>query len=260
MPRLTDQTLIRAILETERPWTAYALADLEPVYSQYASWFGAGKGEPAIALLYQAFDVPVLMTIGKAEHLQSVLGEVDELLEDSPEVYIVARSDVFSLLRELYRLKNERLMLRMLLEQEHYNPVGTEDVKKLGPAHLNLVKCLYAEAEMEGEAPEFFLPSMLETGVYYGVQDKGELIAIAGTHVVAPTVGVGGLGNIYTRRDRRNQGLASRVTRAVINQLLEMDLSTVVLNVRKDNHVAIQVYEQLGFKTYCNFFEALAFR
>jgi ribosomal protein S18 acetylase RimI-like enzyme len=40
---------------------------------------------------------------------------------------------------------------------------------------------------------------------------------------------------------------------------LGMKLSTVVLNVRESNRAAIRVYEQLGFQTYCRYYEAIAF-
>jgi predicted GNAT family acetyltransferase len=101
---------------------------------------------------------------------------------------------------------------------------------------------------------------MLEHGVYYGVHEGDQLIAAAGTHVVAPTVSVGALGNVYTRRDRRGRGLASRVTSAVTSHLLEMKLATVALNVRERNRAAIHVYEQLGFQTHCHYYEAIVSR
>jgi hypothetical protein len=43
MPQLTDRGLIQAILERDRPWAAYALADLEPGYAEQALWFGAAR-------------------------------------------------------------------------------------------------------------------------------------------------------------------------------------------------------------------------
>jgi RimJ/RimL family protein N-acetyltransferase len=68
MPQLTDRVLIQAILETDRPWAAYALADLEPGYCEQAMWFGAAAGVPALALLYHAFARPVLLTVGERNH------------------------------------------------------------------------------------------------------------------------------------------------------------------------------------------------
>jgi ribosomal protein S18 acetylase RimI-like enzyme len=260
MPQLTDKVLIQAILETERPWTAYALADLEPGYCEHAVWFCAAAGLPALALLYRAFALPVLLTVGESRHLRSVLDEVDRALDGSRHVYVVVRPDVFTLLQERYRVSHEQAMLLMVLAPRRYQPAVPKGVRRLGCTDLERVRRLYADGEATGEAPDFFMPAMLEQGVYYGVYEGDWLIAAAGTHVVAPTVSVGALGNVYTRRDRRGRGLASRITSAVINHLLDMKISTVALNVRENNHAAIRVYEQLGFQTHCHYYEAIASR
>ena len=101
---------------------------------------------------------------------------------------------------------------------------------------------------------------MLERGMYYGVRKNKELVAIAGTHVVAAGEGVGCLGNIYTRRDRRGRGLSTQVTAAVTAHLLTLKLQTIALNVRENNAAAIRVYERLGFQRYCKYVEAMAIK
>jgi GNAT superfamily N-acetyltransferase len=260
MPQLTDKVQIQAILETERPWAAYALADLEPGYCEHAVWFCAAAGIPALALLYRAFALPVLLTVGAARHLRLVLDEVDRTLDGPQEVYAVVRPDVFPLLQERYRISHAQAMLRMVLDPRCYRPVVPKGVSRLGPSDLERLQSLYADGEASGEAPDFFMPAMLEQGVYYGVHEGDRLIAAAGTHVVAPTMSVGALGSVYTRRDRRGRGLASRVTSAVISYLSDMKLATVVLNVRANNRAAIRVYEQLGFQTHCQYYEAIASR
>jgi len=98
----------------------------------------------------------------------------------------------------------------------------------------------------------------LSQGVYYGVREGEELVAVAGTHVIAQQEGVGCIGNIYTRCDRRGRGLSTCVTSAVTAALVSMRLPTIVLNVRADNAPAIRVYERLGFQHYCPFIEAVA--
>ena len=40
MPQLTAPATIRAILETDRGWSAYALADLEPGFFEHSHWVG----------------------------------------------------------------------------------------------------------------------------------------------------------------------------------------------------------------------------
>jgi len=90
------------------------------------------------------------------------------------------------------------------------------------------------------------------------VREGAGLVAVAGTHVFAPPEGVAGLRNIYTRRDRRGHGLGGRVTAAVVSELLRRNVSTIVLNVNEANAPAIRVYEKLGFRPYCPYFEMIA--
>ena len=108
--------------------------------------------------------------------------------------------------------------------------------------------------------PAFFLPMLLEVGVYYGVRDNGALVAIAGTHVISITHGVGTIGNVHTRPDYRRRGLAGALTRAVSRELRWMGASTVVLNVVAENVVARRVYTRIGFEEYCGYLDGNASR
>src|SRR5262245_47905796 len=61
--------------------------------------------------------------------------------------------------------------------------------------------------------PDFFSPSLVANGIFYGVQDGPDLIAAAGTHLAEPTEGIGCVGNVYTRRDRGGAALPPRSRR-----------------------------------------------
>jgi len=123
----------------------------------------------------------------------------------------------------------------------------------LGPDHIHALKDLYAE-----DPPEFFLDQMLKDGIYFGLYEGSDLVAVAGTHIVSHRYGVGGLGNIYTRADRRSRGFATRVTSAVSGALINDGFQTIVLNVREDNPAAIRVYDRLGYQPHCRYFEMIA--
>jgi predicted GNAT family acetyltransferase len=75
-----------------------------------------------------------------------------------------------------------------------------------------------------------------------------------------PEEGVAAVGNVYTRRARRGQGLAGRLTSAVTLELLRRNIPVVGLNVSQGNFAAIRVYERLGFAIYCEFVEGPAVR
>ena len=255
MPTLSDRENIRAILETDRPWAVYALADLEPGLFEHAHWFGPANDEPALGLFYAGFALPVLITVGRVEALGAVLEEI--LFElNPPELYVVVKPEVLPLLREHYRAVEERKMQRMILDAGHHPSIPSSGVSRVRMQDLEALKRLYADGDAYGEAPDWFLPQMLEQETYHGIREDDELVAVAGTHVTALREGVSGLGNIYTRRDRRGRGLGTQVTAAVIDKLLSMKLATIVLNVRESNAPAIHVYERIGFRKYCDYIEA----
>jgi GNAT superfamily N-acetyltransferase len=249
MPQITDPLLIRRELEKEPSWTAYALADLEPDYFGYTAWFqSADKG--ALLLVYRGFARPVLLCIGATQDWRPLLDEADAILSGGG-IYVVARPEVFGNFRGRYRIAEERPMQRMVLQaRSPALPGSLPAVTRLGRGDIDAIKQLYGE-----EPPEFFQESMLSEGCYYGIYEGELLAAVAGTHIIAPSVNVAGLGNIYTRRDCRNRGYSTRVTRAVTQQLIKSGIRTIVLNVREDNHTAIRVYERIGFNRYCRYFE-----
>jgi len=255
MPQVTDLQDIRQRLEVDRPWAAFALADLELPYSNFATWFCPADNPLAVALLYRPFTTPVVICTGPSRYLEGVLDEVDATIGEARDLYAVIRPAVLPLIKDHYCAKDERPMVRMVLDASRYQPVVSEAVGRLGPDDLASVQRLYVD-----EPPDFFLPARLKDGIYYGVREADQVIAIAGTHVVASNVSVGALGHIYTRSDRRGRGLATAVTRAVTSHLVKIGITTIVLNVREANHPALRVYERLGYKRYCNYYEVMASR
>ena len=135
-------------------------------------------------------------------------------------------------------------------------PADAGPTTRLGPADLPALRGLYEDGAARQEIPDFFEDSMVDAGIYYGVRDAGELVAVAGTHVLTP--GAAAVGNVYVRHDARRRGLAARVTAAVARALRERGIETIVLNVRQDNATAIRVYEKLGFVVHGEFLEGFA--
>ena len=258
MPELQDRNLIRSILETDRWWAAYALADLEPGYFEHSVWFVPRARLSATVLVYSGFEMPIVLAAGDAGSLVPVFEELRGTLRRHATIYFVIRPEVLPLLQRDYAVNDRRPMLRMVLEADRFPGEAVNDAVDLGPGDLESVAALFRDGVDTGEAPDCFVPSMLENGVYCGVREGRDLVAVAGTHVFAPTEGVGGLGNIYTRRDRRGLGLGTRVTAAVVSKLLRRSVPTIVLNVNEANAPAIRVYERLGFRVHCPYFEIIA--
>ena len=251
MPRIHDRESIRAILGADAGWSLYALGDLAPGYFEHSEWHASSGG--GLLLLYRAVSPPVLFAAGWAEEAASLAGEID-----APAVYMHVRPETADALAARYRFLDRRPMLRMVLDPASFRPQLYPGAVRLGGADAARVEELYADGRETGESPDFFFPSMLERGVFFGAQDEDGLAAVAGTHLAEPGEGVAAVGNVYTRRDRRGRGLAGRLTGAVTRELLRMNIAAIGLNVSRRNATAIHVYERLGFRTHCEYVEGPA--
>jgi ribosomal protein S18 acetylase RimI-like enzyme len=255
MPSITDRDEIRSLLETDREWSVYALGDLSPGFFEQSEWFRA-PDHSALALLFRGFGTPVLFTLGEARAIDLILEEIG----GEREMYLSIRPDILPLLKARYAVGDASPMWRMILDETVYRPARCEEAVQLTASDLTALRQLYADGEPSGEAPDFFSPSMLAEGIFFGIYEGEALTAAAGTHIVSPSEGVAAIGNVYTRRDRRGQGLAARVTTAVTTELLLMGLRTIALNVSQHNAPALRVYERVGFTRYCPFYEGRAIR
>lgn len=253
--RVEDSTRIRAVLESDRPWAAYALADLSPGFGEHCRWFVREASPSALVMLYCKFDPPVIFTLGPAEHLASLINEIEP-----PALLLHVRPEALPAIETRYRVLESRPQWRMTLEPERFRPAPSAGVSRLGLADVDAIRTLNADGEARGEAPDFFDVAMVEQGRFRGVWEGAALVAVAGTHVVAVEESVCAIGNVYVRGDRRGRGLGAAVTSAVAADALADGLRTVALNVSQGNAGALRMYERLGFQRYCAFVAGRAVR
>jgi ribosomal protein S18 acetylase RimI-like enzyme len=240
------------MLERDRPWSAYAIGDLSPGFAQDCEW-RIPEGGDALVLVYRGFHPPILFGLGSPERLGEVIREVD-----APEISLQIRREALPALAPHFEVIEARSMWRMVLDPMGFRPGDVDGVEPLDAADIDDIVRLYKDGSARGEAPDFFFPSMVEQGVFRGFRDGADLVAVAGTHLLAPDLGVCAIGNVYTRLDRRGRGLAARVTSAVVAAAFARNVGTVVLNVRHHNDTARRVYERLGFRRHCDFVEGRA--
>jgi RimJ/RimL family protein N-acetyltransferase len=125
--------------------------------------------------------------------------------------------------------------------------------------HTELVEiqALYASGEGGGIA---FAPVQLDSGVFRGVREHGELVAVAGVHVLSRAQGVAAVGNVFVRADVRGRGLAQTALSATVAAVLGTGVETIGLNVERSNVAAIRAYENLGFREALRYVEGTADR
>lgn len=250
MPLLTDKNAIRSILTSDARWCVYALGDLTPRMFAKCQWF-----TPDLTLVLHDYGTSILFAHGP--------GSIREALDHcSFPVHLQVRQDALDEVKRYARVTNEKQMVRMSLDREstdnNTRAAGGTEARRLTGSDVEALKRLYADGESTGESPDFFYDSMVTDGVFFGVSEGEELIAVTGTHLVSRDEGAAAIGNVYVRRDRRGKGLSRVTTRAVLEELRDID--TIGLNVRADNAAAIRVYESLGFVTHCPFIEAIAIK
>jgi ribosomal protein S18 acetylase RimI-like enzyme len=280
----TDKNELYAFLQRDPIWAAYAIGDLEPGHFAWCAWHVARDAVGRLAglvLQYRRLDPPILLTVGESAAIAAILEQIA-----LPErVYISALEEHLPLLLARYDFSADRVrpMLRMAVTVEMFRPAaaGRDDregrgnpggrgatggrgnpaptMRRLGVADVPAIEALIA---LGGPcAPDAFTPSQVDEGVFVGMVQHtaagNELVAVAGTHLVAPTWGVAAVGNVYVHPAWRGQGYGSLVSSAVTSELLQRGL-LVVLNVDQNNPAATHLYRQLGFAVHCPFVEGIA--
>jgi ribosomal protein S18 acetylase RimI-like enzyme len=244
--RLTDKSDIRRRLNSDRDWSLYALADLDDGMFEHCDWWAEGD---SLALVFRALEIRPIFILAGAASTRSLLAALPEL-----SGYLNLKPCQLHAAEGIYRYRERHEMQRMILETP---------ALRLGPAYpLTLedrkqIELLYACGDGGGIA---FAPFQLGTGFFRGFRRDGELVAVAGVHVVSRNESVAGVGNIFTRPDCRGQGLAQIVTSAVVVALRDAGIQTIGLNVEHTNTPAIRAYERIGFRTRFNYYEGVASR
>jgi GNAT superfamily N-acetyltransferase len=255
MPLLSDPIAIRAILNREPAWAAYALGDLAPGLADLCEWHVSDDPDPALLLLYRGFDPPIAIAMGDPHRLRELFRELAPT-----RIWLNLKREALAAIEGVYRPVETMTVERMVLRPGAFHVTTDEEVEPVGERDFEAINKLYETGYRRQDGPTHFHPSMLRQGTFRGLWENGDLISVAGTHLYAPEFGVCAIGNVYTRADRRGRGLAARVTSVVVADSLRAGVGTIVLNVGTENRTARRVYERLGFERYCDYLEGDAVR
>ena len=243
---LRDPAAIREILQSDRPYAAYALAQLDPKMFRLNEWFRASGPSGTAMLLHSRSGIGrALFAVGDPRALEAALK-----LHPGPRfAFGSLYPEHRPIVDKYFIVTRPQSMQRMSIATETFRPVDGPAIRLNGRAAA-AVNRLYS---IEG-GPTAYRPSHLEEGVYYGAEIDGRLVSIAGTHVVSNDEGVAVVGNVFTHPRYRGGGLATAVTSAVTQEVLQY-CDLVVLTVEEDNAPALHVYDQLGYQPECTLHE-----
>ncbi len=233
--RITDHALLYDFLD--RRQDAYMLGDLAEPYWSNAEFYGAFDGSllRGVVLKYPPIDPPPMISSGDPEAVAAVYTHI---AETTPRLfYHAADGHLAGILAHYIIRKNAHLAhWRMICEPNQFQPVVSDLPRRVTSADLDKLKNLI-------QPPE----SLLDSTPFYGIEQDGRFISIAGTHIVSPETGIGVVGWVFTNPEHRGKGYATLCTSAVSAEFFRMGLTTLALNVRQDNQPAIRAYQRIGF-------------
>ena len=248
--QVTDRDELIAFFRDDPRVHIYALADLEEPYWSASMWWRSGDGVVGFVGLPGGAD-PVVYAVssrdpdGTVELLAELSGAI------APGGLITAPIGAGARLGELRTLLWNRTYHRYHLPDLSTLPSGDPEVVPLGPDDVEEIEALYDT----DPGTSFFMPAMLESESFVGIREGGELVAVAGTHVLSEAQGVAAIGGVVTHPDHRGRGYGSRVTVGVC-RLLEGRVEVIGLNTADANAAARAVYRRLGFVPVLRYEEA----
>jgi GNAT superfamily N-acetyltransferase len=245
------ESTVVAALSVDRVWAAYALGDLEPPFDAYSSVAVAssGAGEAAcLTLRHPQFTV--IISAGEPAGVAAILNAAE-----LPETVLLSiRLENRAAFAEHYRFPEGLTRMRRMV----LSPAATVGVP--GGERLK-VDDGEALLRLYGEYPgSAFHPDHLTGGCFFGIRQRGELVAAAGTHIASSRFDLAAVGNVFTRGSFRGRGFGEALTRSVVQALREEGIGLIVLNVAVENVGAARIYERIGFRDHCEFLEGTAVR
>ncbi len=248
---LRDRDEIRRLLETRRPYAAYALGQLDPLLFKLTEWWIAvGETDKALVLHSRG-------GLGNATFLMGEAGALDALLRLHPgprHSFLTCEVHHLDTVLRYFELEQRQTMIRMQVTAETFRPVKAT-VQRLGGRDVREINRLY---RADG-VPSFYSSRQIDDSVYFGAIRDGQLASVAGTHVISASSGIAVVGNVYTHPRYRGEHMAEATTSAVTEILLR-SCREVVLSVDPTNTPGVRAYERLGYVEVERLIEGAAIR
>ena len=248
---------LHEFLLRDRVSAVYQLGDLDPRYSEYCRWWGdfSDTGDlEAVLLLYTGLRTPAVLTLGSANRVEELLAATHHELPT--RFYGHMTSEHLASLKSTYVAEALVPMIRMGLNREHFVRPDDDLSQVMSLSHSDTADII----DLYQYYPDnFFEPYQLETGHYYGIRDGGQLVSIAGIHVVSEANDIAAIGNIVTHPDHRSKGYSRRCTAYLLDKLFGI-VSLTALNVQRENGAAYKVYKCLGFVEHMEYLEGFVER
>ncbi|SHI59230.1 Acetyltransferase (GNAT) family protein [Clostridium cavendishii DSM 21758] len=234
----------------------YHCSNIEKDFWEYSQFYGLYEGDKviAMAIFIIKYGEPILLATSycKEDKYQEIL--LEKLIVFLPSnLYSHLNIGSYKLLKNVNHVNSRCSFYNMKLNEDKFN---------FDNASENIVRINYEDKDklielFESSHPEYMLEEKyLKEGFFYGIWDKDKLISVAGVFSNSEEMGVMQIGNVTTHYEYRNKGLAKQVITKLIMDNKRKNRK-FVLNVKKDNLGAINVYKKLGFEIIGEFEEVI---
>lgn len=248
-----DDDAAAAVFAADRLWNGYSLCDLEPPLRRYTEvWLARTPDAPpaAAVLILRHPEFTALAPHGDPDGIAAILARHAER-PDTP--FILARPEHLPAIAPWYTFAHPPTeMQRMALTAATFRPPAARlhEIVRLSLDDLAALRRLYAAYPANA-----FTADQLRFGVFYGVRDGSAIVAAGGTHALGPRAGIAAVGNIFVQPQARGRGYGQALTATIVRDLLHANYRDVILNVAVANAPAIRIYEALGFRAHCRYWE-----
>ncbi|MBT9558439.1 MAG: GNAT family N-acetyltransferase [Myxococcales bacterium] len=261
---ITPDSELRAFLRRDPVLAAYPLGDLAPQYAPFCRWFATrdeSGGLSGVALFYTGLRTPTVLTLGDPDDVDALLGSPALKAILPTRLYVHLPSSHLAAFQANFQVDALRPMIRMALHRDGFIPwrPSPSEGGALVPDPASVVRVGHGDtadlvALYRFYPDNFFEPYQLESGFYYGYRAAGHLISVAGIHVVSVEDDIAAIGNVVTHPEHRGRGYSRMCTTRLLEDLFT-HVSTVALNVTRENVGARRIYEQLGFVEHLRYLE-----
>ncbi len=252
-----DTHELEVAMSLDRAYSAYALAQLDtPLFAQTRFWLGESDDNASGLVVHTRGNGRSMLLLGDPLVVRAILA-----MHPGPRFAYLATAmpKHFLALHPTHHTANQLTMCRMQVTTDSFHPatkapkVGTAfPIRRLHGFDVPALNAFYRT----GGGPSHYTPIDVERAPYWGAFEGPRLVAVAGTHVVAPERGVGVIGNVLTHPAYRSRGLATCVTSAVTTELFAQGVSLTALSVDPNNTPAIRAYRRLGYERGTSVVEA----
>lgn len=249
---LHNKRRIEAFLRKNVYLHIYSIGDLDDFFWQKTVWYALENGSEikAIVLLYTELPLATLHAMSEEEDFMAeLLRSIFHILPRRFHAHL--SPGVAKVFNEQCKIESCAKHYKMALNRKSLPySVDCSQVVRLTHNDLDEMLRLYEEAY----PGNWFNPTMLQTGQYFGIKISNRLVSAAGVHAYSEKYKVAALGNIATHPDFRGNGFGKSVIAGLCQSLSE-NVDHIGLNVKADNAVAISLYEKLGFEITSSYYE-----